>query len=229
MSIDVLKDRLPEYARDLKLNLSSLASEQLLSPQQKAGSFIAAALAANPAPTTRDVVDAFAGELSPEALNAAKIAASLMAMNNIYYRFVHLVHAADYKTLPAKLRMTAMARPGVDKVDFELWSLVVSAINGCGMCLEAHEKVLREHGLSAEQIQAAVRIAATVHAVARTLSAEEALASSGAPSLATAAWGLGWRSPAKERNDCGAGRCCPAPRELRDRPQDPTQDHLSLP
>src|ERR1044072_5040524 len=174
MSIDVLKDRLPEYARDLKLNLSSLASEQLLSPQQTAGSFIAAALAANPAPTTQAVVDAFGPELTPEALNAAKIAASLMAMNNIYYRFVHLVHAA-YRTLPAKLRRTAMAKPGVDKVDFELWSLVVSAINGCGMCLEAHEKVCREHGLSAEQIQAAVRIAATVHAVARTLSAEEAL------------------------------------------------------
>ncbi len=160
MSIDLLKDRLPDYARDLKLNLSSLASEQLLDPQQKAGSFIAAALAANHAPTTQAVVDAFAPELSPEALNAARIAASLMAMNNIYYRFVHLVHAADYKTLPAKLRMTAMAKPGVDKVDFELWSLVVSAINGCGMCLEAHEKVLRDHGLSAEQIQAAVRIAA---------------------------------------------------------------------
>ena len=60
-----------------------------------------------------------------------------MAMNNIYYRFVHLVHAADYKTLPAKLRMNVMAKPGVDKVDFELWSLAVSAINGCGMCLEA--------------------------------------------------------------------------------------------
>ena len=127
------------------------------------------------ASTTACVVGAFAGKLSPEALNATKIAASLMAMNNIYYRFVHLVHAADYKTLPAKLRMTAMAKPGVDKVDFELWSLVVSAINGCGMCLEAHEKVCREAGLSAEQIQAAVRIAATVHAVARTLAAEEAL------------------------------------------------------
>ena len=175
MTIDVLKDRLPDYARDLKLNLSSLAAEQLLSPQQKAGSFVAAALAANHAPTTQAVVDAFAAELTPEALNAAKTAAALMAMNNIYYRFVHLVHAADYKTLPAKLRMTAMAKPGVDKVDFELWSLVVSAINGCGMCLEAHEKVCREH-LSPEQIQAAVRIAATVHAVARTLAAEEALA-----------------------------------------------------
>jgi len=183
MSLDTLKDRLPDYARDLKLNLSSLAAEQLLSPQQKAGSFVAAALAANHAPTTQAVVGAFAAELSPEALNAARIAASLMAMNNIYYRFVHLVHAADYKTLPAKLRMTAMAKPGVDKVDFELWSLVVSAINGCGMCLEAHEKVCREAGLSAEQIQAAVRIAATVHAVARTLAAEEALA----PQFAAAA------------------------------------------
>ena len=174
MTIDLLKDRLPDYARDLKLNLSSLAAEQLLSPQQKAGSFVAAALAANHAPTTEAVVALFGRELSPEALNAAKTAAALMAMNNIYYRFVHLVHAADYKTLPAKLRMTAMAKPGVDKVDFELWSLVVSAINGCGMCLEAHEKVCREH-LSPEQIQAAVRIAATVHAVARTLAAEEAL------------------------------------------------------
>jgi alkyl hydroperoxide reductase subunit D len=183
MSLDLLKELLPDYARDLKLNLSSLASEQILTEQQKAGSFIAAALAANHAPTTKAVVDAFAGQLSPEGLNAAKIAAALMAMNNVYYRFVHLVPAADYKTMPAKLRMAAMAKPGVDKVDFELWSLVVSAVNGCGMCLESHEKVCREHGLSAEQIQAAVRIAATVHAVARTLSAEEALV----PQLAQAA------------------------------------------
>ena len=172
MSLDILKDRLPEHARDLKLNLSSLASEQLLSPQQKAGSFIAAALAANHAPTTRAVVGAFGPDLSPEALNAVKIAASLMAMNNIYYRFVHLVHAADYKTLPARLRMNVIAKPGVDKADFELWCLAVSAINGCGVCIDSHEKILRDAGLSAEQIQAAVRIAATVHAIAATLDGE---------------------------------------------------------
>ena len=77
MSLDVLKDRLPDYARDLKLNLSSLAAEQMLSPQQRAGSFVAAALAANHAPTTQAVVGAFAAEMSPEALNAAKIAASM--------------------------------------------------------------------------------------------------------------------------------------------------------
>ena len=176
MTVDTIRDQLPDYARDLKLNLSSLASEELLSPQQNAGSFIAAALAANHAPTTQAVVDAFGPELTPEALNAAKIAASLMAMNNIYYRFVHLVHAADYKTLPAKLRMTAMAKPGVDKVDFEIWSLAVSAINGCGMCMESHEKVILQHGTSKDAVQAAVRIAAVVHATAATLDGEAALA-----------------------------------------------------
>ena len=111
MSIDILKDRLPDYARDVKLNLSSLASEQLLTPQQRAGSFIAAALAANHAPTTRAVVDAFSGDLSPEALNAVKIAASLMAMNNTS-TIASCISCTrtDYKTLPAKLRMTAMAK-----------------------------------------------------------------------------------------------------------------------
>jgi lipoyl-dependent peroxiredoxin subunit D len=175
MSIDVLKDRLPEYARDLKLNLSSLASEQLLSPQQKAGSFIAAALAANHAPTTQAVVDAFGPELTPEALNAAKIAASLMAMNNIYYRFVHLAGDQDYMTMPAKLRMNVIGKPGVYKVDFELWSLAVSAVNGCGMCIESHDKALKQAGVSKEAIQQAIRIAAVIHAVAATLDGEAAL------------------------------------------------------
>ena len=176
MSLEALKGRLPDYAKDLKLNLGTLAAEPSLTEQQRAGTFVASALASRNAETIADIVAEFGPKLSPQALNAAKAAAAIMGMNNIYYRFVHLSTASDYKTLPAKLRMTAMAKPGVDKVDFELWSLVVSAINGCGMCLEAHEKVCREHGLSAEQIQAAVRIAATVHAVARTLSAEEALA-----------------------------------------------------
>ena len=104
-----------------------------------------------------------------EALQAAHSAAAIMAMNNIYYRFIHLASAPDYKTLPAKLRMSVIGKPGVEKADFELWCLAVSAINGCGMCIDAHEKVLREHGMTAEQIQAAVRIASVVHAVSATL------------------------------------------------------------
>ena len=97
-------------------------------------------------------------------------------MNNVYYRFVHLVGHDDYRTMPARLRMNALARPGVEKADFELWSLAVSAVNGCGMCLESHEQVLRDHGVAREAIQAAVRVAAVVHAVAVTLEAEAAAA-----------------------------------------------------
>ena len=117
----------------------------------------------------------FGDKLSPEAANAAKAAAAIMAMNNIYYRFVHLASAADYKTLPARLRMNVIAKPGVEKVDFELWSLAVSAVNGCGMCIDSHEHELRKAGLSAEQIQAAIRIASVVHAVAVTLESEVVL------------------------------------------------------
>ena len=166
MSIDVLKDQLPEYARDLKLNLSSLASEQLLSPQQKAGSFIAAALAANHAPTTQAVVDVFGPELTPEALNAAKIAASLMAMNNIYYRFRHMVGKESYSSKRPALRMNRMMQVLTNKVDFELVCLAVSAINGCEMCVQSHEKIVMEGGLSEDQVHDAVRIASVIHAAA---------------------------------------------------------------
>ncbi len=176
MSLETLKNALPDYAKDQKLNLGSLAMDPGLSTQQLAGTFVASALASRNATVIREIVGEFGPKLSPEALNAAKAAASVMAMNNVYYRFTHLV-GGDYPNMPAKLRMNVMARPGVDKVDFELWSLAVSAINGCGMCMESHEKVVRHGGLSAEQVQTAVRIASVVHAVAATLEGEAALAS----------------------------------------------------
>ena len=175
MSIEELQNRLPAYAKDLKLNLSSLARETVLTQEQRAGSFIAAALAARNEEVTRLVTAAFAPVLSPEGLIAARAAASIMAMNNVYYRFTHLV-GGDYGTLPARLRMNVMAQPGVPKADFELYSLVVSAVNGCGMCMESHERALRSAGMTAEQVQAVVRIAAVVHAVAATLDGEMALA-----------------------------------------------------
>ena len=172
MSLESLKQQLPDYAKDLKLNLSSLATETILTEQQKAGAFVASALASRNAAVSNALIAEFAPKLSPEALTAAKAAAAIMAMNNIYYRFTHLSSSPDYKTMPAKLRMNVMAKPGVEKVDFELWSLAVSAINGCGMCIESHEHELRKAGLTAEQIQAAVRIAAVVHAVAAVLDGE---------------------------------------------------------
>ncbi len=176
VSFETLKDRISDYAKDLKLNLSSLAAEPGLTQRQRAGTFLATALASRNAEVIAAMQAVFAADLGPEGVQAAKAAAAIMGMNNIYYRFLHLASAPDYKTLPAKLRMNAIGKPGVDKVDFELWCLAVSAINGCGGCIDAHEKVLRQAGMSAETIQTAVRIASVVHAVAATLEGEDALA-----------------------------------------------------
>ncbi|MEO1309952.1 MAG: carboxymuconolactone decarboxylase family protein [Pseudomonadota bacterium] len=176
MSIDALREQIPDYAKDIRLNLGSVLSETTLTDQQKYGTLLASALASRNAKviqTARAEVD---GKLSPEAETAAKSAAAVMGMNNIYYRFTHLVSEKTYATLPAKLRMNVIGNPGVDKVDFELWSLAVSAINGCGMCIDAHDAVVRKGGLSTEQVQAAVRIASVVHAAAAVLDGEAALA-----------------------------------------------------
>ncbi len=175
MGIDALRDRIPDYAKDIRLNLGSLASETSLTDQQKWGAFLASALASRNAEVIREIAADAAEKLSGEALQAAKSAAAIMGMNNVYYRATHLMSAEEYATLPAKLRMNVIGNPGVDKVDFELWSLAASAVNGCGMCLDAHEKVVRKAGLSTEQIQASLRIASAVHAAAAVLDGEAAL------------------------------------------------------
>lgn len=176
MSIDSVRDLIPDYAKDIRLNLGTLAGETTLSDQQKWGCFLASAYAARSATVLRAIAGEVGGKLTPEAANAARAAAAIMAMNNVYYRATHLMESQDYAKLPAKLRMNVIANPGVEKVDFELWSLAVSAVNGCGMCLDSHEKVVRKAGLSADQIQAALRIAAVVHAAAAVIEGEEALA-----------------------------------------------------
>jgi lipoyl-dependent peroxiredoxin subunit D len=177
MSIDALKTLLPEYAKDLKLNLSTLYADETLGPQQRAGTFLVSALASGNARVIAEISDAVAEDLSPEAEQAAKAAAAIMGMNNVYYRFLYLVSAADYRTLPARLRMNVLANPGVDKADFELWSLAVSAINGCGSCVDSHETALRKAGMTPQQIHTAVRIASVVRGVAAVLTAEDALSS----------------------------------------------------
>lgn len=109
--------------------------------------------------------------MTPTVVGAAKYAAFVTAMNNVYYRFVHLASNPEYKTMPARLRMNALGHPGVDRADFELWALAVSAINGCGACMDAHEKALRQSGVSSHTIQTAVRFAAIVQSVAVAIEA----------------------------------------------------------
>lgn len=184
-SFEALRESLPDYAKDLKLNLSTLASETTLSDVQKAGTFISCAMASRNPTLIKAVTDEFAKHITPEAMNGVKAAAAIMGMNNIYYRFLHISENKEYSKMPAKLRMNVIGNPGSDKIDFELWSLAVSAINGCGMCIDSHEAKLRQHGISAEQVQTAVRIAAVLHAVAGVLEAEEAF-QGGAQTLAAA-------------------------------------------
>jgi len=177
MSLDALREQIPAYAKDLSLNLSSLAGETLLTEQQKWGAFLASAHAVG-VPAVVKAVEAAAAEagLSPEAASAAKSAAAIMGMNNVYYRALHLVSNPEYRTLPARLRMNVMANPGVEKVDFELWCTAVSAINGCGACLDSHEQELKKHGVVNTHVQAALRIGAVVNAVSRVIAAEAAMA-----------------------------------------------------
>jgi lipoyl-dependent peroxiredoxin subunit D len=171
-TLDAIRDAIPDYARDLKLNLGSVLTTTGapgLSEKQIWGVALAAAIASRNPELTRDVEQLASAHLDGAYLSGARAAAAIMGMNNIYYRFLHLVEDPEYAQLPARLRMSVIGNPGIDKVDFELLSLAVSAINGCGTCVAAHERQLRKHELSREAVQSAVRIAATVHAVARVL------------------------------------------------------------
>lgn len=175
MSIESLKERLPTYAKDIKLNLSGVANSTALNEQQLWGAMLAAALAARNPTVIAAVASDAAKHLTPAAEAAAKSAAAVMAMNNIYYRAMHLIRDDDLSRMPARLRMSVIGNPGVDKADFELWSLAVSAVNGCGMCLEAHAREVAAKGLGRDAVQDALRIAAIIHATAAVIEGENAL------------------------------------------------------
>ncbi|MFC4493488.1 alkyl hydroperoxide reductase [Streptomyces ovatisporus] len=176
MALDELKSALPAYAKDLKLNLGSVIGNSDLPRQQLWGTVLACAIASRSGIVLRALEPDAKENLSPEAYEAAKSAAAVMAMNNVFYRTRHLISDPEYGTLRAGLRMNVLGNPGVDKADFELWSFAVSAINACGQCLDSHEQVLRKAGVDRETVQEAFKIAAVVQAVGTTLEAEAQLA-----------------------------------------------------
>lgn len=170
MSIEVLKDRLGGYARDIKLNLSQVLSTDGapdLSASQIYAVALASAYSTRNAAVTEAIREDASAVLQEAEIEAAKAAAAIMAMNNVYYRFTHLVSDKEFSRLPARLRMNVIGNPGIAKVDFELCSLAISAINGCGMCMDAHVREVEAQGISRLGIQSAVRIAAVVNAAAQ--------------------------------------------------------------
>lgn len=168
MSIENLKSGLPEFAKDLKLNLSSLARSTELNEQQLWGTFLATAAATRSATVLSEIADEAREHLSDEAFNAALGAASIMAMNNVAYRAKEFL-GSEYTQVRMGLRMNIIANPGVEKADFELWSMAVSTINGCENCTAAHDDVIRKEGLTKEQAWEAVKIAGTIAGVAQAV------------------------------------------------------------
>jgi alkyl hydroperoxide reductase subunit D len=168
-ALDDARDALPDAARDLKLNLQSVLAESTLSPAQRWGTAVAAAVASRNARLRDAVIAEARAQADPAAVDDGIAAAALMGMNNVYYRFRHLIGREAYSEKPARLRMNRIAKPAGLKVDFELFCLAVSAINGCETCMKSHEKVVLGGGLSEDQVHDAVRIAAVVHGAAVAL------------------------------------------------------------
>nr|WP_187352216.1 MULTISPECIES: carboxymuconolactone decarboxylase family protein [Dietzia] len=163
-----MKSGLPEFAKDLKLNLGSLARSTELNQQQLWGTFLATAAATKSATVLSEIADEARQHLSDEAFNAALGAASIMGMNNVAYRAKEFL-GDDYTQVRMGLRMNIIANPGVEKADFELWSMAVSTINGCENCTAAHDAVIRKEGITKEQAWEAVKIAGTVAGVAQAV------------------------------------------------------------
>lgn len=177
--LEELRQSLPDYARDIKINLGSLLGPDGvpdLSPNQKWGAAIAAALASrNPALLNAVEQDAMF-TIDESTAEAARAAAAIMAMTNVYYRAIHMAGDAELSRLPAGLRMNGLTRHGAPQLDIELFGLAASVVKGCEGCTRAHVEGARKHGASFQAVQAAIRIAAVIHAAATVLDADPELA-----------------------------------------------------
>ena len=178
MSVESLKAALPEYAKDLKLNLGSITRTAVLNEEQLWGTLLASAAATRNAQVLGEIASEAADNLSAEAYNAALGAASIMGMNNVFYRGRGFLEGR-YDDLRPGLRMNIIGNPGVDKATFELWSFAVSSINGCAHCMVAHEHTLRESGIDREVVLEALKVAAIVSGVAQAMMTAETLSAVG--------------------------------------------------
>lgn len=167
--MDTLFASLPDYAKDLKLNLQAVLGVSSLTPAQQWGTALACAAASRHQVLLTVVEVETRARVGDAVAEDALAAAALLGMNNIFYRFRHMIGREEYERIPARLRMNRLARPATNKLDFELFALAVSAINGCEACVKAHEKTVVDGGLSEQQVVEAVRIAATLHGVAVAL------------------------------------------------------------
>jgi alkyl hydroperoxide reductase subunit D len=169
-SLEQLRETFPDAARDIKINLHNVLTPGALNEAQVWGVAVACGQAArNPSLVDALITEARARGVGEEVIEDARAAAVLMAMNNVFYRFRHIVDKEDYAQKPARLRMQRLGQVTSNKADFELFCLAVSAINNCETCVRSHEDAVLKQGLTSDQVHDAVRIAATVNAAAQAL------------------------------------------------------------
>jgi alkyl hydroperoxide reductase subunit D len=169
MTLPEIRESLKDYARDIKLNLSSVLTEEGasdLTQEQIWAVALACAYATRQITLAEAILSEAQTKISPETVEACKAAATIMGLNNVYYRFTHLAEDPEYRNLPARLRMNVIGKPGIAKADFELLCLAISAIAGCGACVNAHIAEVKKAGLTNQAVQSAVRIASTINATA---------------------------------------------------------------
>jgi alkyl hydroperoxide reductase subunit D len=167
--LDSIKNRLPEHAKDIRLNLDSVISRSSLAPEDALGAALAAAFASGSKP----LVDAFKAVIPPAEGHAALTAAALMGMNNVWYPFVEMAGDDELKTVRPELRMNAYAtHGGVEKKKFEAYALAASIVGKCHFCVKSHYELLKKEGLTTQQLRDIGRIAAVVNAAALVLAAE---------------------------------------------------------
>jgi len=175
-----LASSIPDAGKDIRLNLQSVLGDGSLSADQRLGIALACAFVSRN-DELQEALFQDASKIAPAWTEDAKAAAALMAMNNVFYRFRHMIGKPAYSTLPARLRMQRLAQPQTSKVDFELMCIAVSAIQGCEMCVQSHEHSLMELGASEAQVLDAVRIASVVHAASIALRLDRQASASESP------------------------------------------------
>lgn len=174
--IEMICYELGDFAKDIKLNMENVLSQKG-SPGLSQRQIYAIALSCAYSTECTMLVEAILRDakevLSKEEIFAAKSAASIMAMNNVYYRFLHIVSDHEMFNMPTNLRMQVIDKSGVSKVDFELYSLAVSALSGCGLCIKSHKSSLEKCGVSKLAIQSVIRIASVINSCSNSLSINE--------------------------------------------------------
>ena len=174
-AVNAVKALIPDHAKDVRLNLDSTIARSTLAPAEALGVALAAAYAAKSARLV--AILRAAAELPAEQANGALTAAALMGMNNAWYPFVEMTADPELKARPAQLRMQAYATyGGVDKRLFELYALAASIVGKCHHCVQSHYAVLKEGGMSVDQLRDAGRIAAVVAAAANALEVQSEFA-----------------------------------------------------